>query len=135
VNGPLVVVGCGAAKLDRRAPAAELYTGQHFRACLRTARALVPDGRILILSARYGLVGLADELDPYDVTVGDPGAVRYGELVAQAAERGELASQATALCSAAYVALLRHVWPDVNTPLAGLGIGYQRQKLAAMRDA
>ena len=28
---------------------------------------------------------------------------------------------------------LREVWPDVDTPLAGLGIGRQRHELAVIR--
>lgn len=37
-GGPVVVVACGAAKLDRRAPAAELYTSSHFGLMLRATR-------------------------------------------------------------------------------------------------
>jgi hypothetical protein len=133
IDRRLVVIGCGAAKLDERAPAAELYTGQHFRACLLTARALVPDERIRILSARHGLVGLADELDPYDVRMGQAGCITADELARQVVELDELNSQVLALCGAAYVAVLRRVFGIVITPLAGLGIGRQRHELAVMR--
>lgn len=131
----LVVIGCGAGKLDRPAPAAELYTGQHFRACLLTARALVPDERIRILSARYGLVGLADELAPYDLTIGQPGAIGRDLVMAQANARGLLDSHVIALCAARYVELLRWVWPGLAAPLAGQGIGQQRHTLALIRSA
>jgi hypothetical protein len=132
----LVIVGCGAAKLDRPAAAAELYTGQHFRACLLTARALVPDALIRILSARHGLLELDELVQPYDVKLGQAGSITGHELAAQAWERGLLGPRpVTCLCSAAYVALARQVWPGLIAPLAGQGIGCQRHTLAVIRAA
>lgn len=64
----VVVLGCGKAKLDRAAPARELYTGSLFRAGLRFAESLTPD-RIFVASARYGIVALDAELEPYDDTL------------------------------------------------------------------
>lgn len=64
----LYVVPCGAAKLDGPAPARELYVGAHFRFALAAVEAAAArDGaRVMILSARHGLVDLDDELAPYD---------------------------------------------------------------------
>lgn len=133
MTGSLVIIGCGAAKLDRPAPAAQLYTGQHFRACLATATAIAPRDSILILSARYGLLGLDDPAEPYDLTMGQPGAIGADQLATQATARGQLNQPVIALCSARYASLARQVWADVATPLAGLGIGRQRHALAVMR--
>lgn len=133
MTGPLVIIGCGADKLDRPAPAASLYTGQHFRVCLATALAIAPRDSVLILSARYGLLGLDDHAEPYDLTIGQPGAVSVGQLAAQARTRGQLDRPAVALCGKRYAALVRAVWSDVTTPLAGLGIGRQRHALAVIR--
>lgn len=130
--GGLVVIGCGAAKLDHPAPAASLYTGQHFRACLRAARALVPDDRIFVLSARYGLVGLAAELEPYDLRLGQPGSVTVLDVTRQAVAGGLAGRPVLALCSARYVDVLRPAFPGVRAPLAGLGIGRQRHVLASI---
>ena len=132
--GELVVIGCGARKLSHAAPAAELYTGVYFAECLRTARKMANDDRVLILSAHYGLVGLADVIEPYDLRMGQPGAVRVAEVRDQAAARGILGDTVTALCGSIYAAVLREVWPDLRTPLAGLGIGYQRQRMRKLRD-
>lgn len=60
----MIVIGCGKSKLDRRAPAGELYTGSLFRAARRYAEAR--GGRWAILSARHGLVMPDEELEPYD---------------------------------------------------------------------
>lgn len=130
--GGLVVIGCGAAKLGHPAPAADLYTGQHFRACLRAARALVPDDRIFVLSARYGLVGLADVIEPYDLRMGQPGAVTVLDVTRQAVARGLAGRPVIALCAARYADMLRVAFPGVRTPLAGLGIGRQRHVLAGL---
>ncbi len=133
--GPLVVIGCGAAKLSHAAAAADLYTGQHFRLCLATALDLAPCGRVLVLSARYGLVGLGEVIAPYDLTVGQPGAVDGAAVAEQLRARGLTGQPVTALCSARYVAVLRAAGADVSAPLAGLGIGRQRGALSAMRRA
>lgn len=133
MSGRLVIIGCGARKLDRPAIAAELYVGPYFSGCLATALHLAGRGDVRILSARYGLLGLDDEIEPYDLTIGQPGAITVGELGAQAAAAGELGRPVLALCSARYAALIREVWQDVSTPLAGLGIGYQRAVLAELR--
>lgn len=132
---PLVVIGCGAGKRSEPAPAADLYTGPYFRSCLATALAIAPHDRVLILSARYGLLALTDPIEPYDLTMGQPGAVTAARIAAQAAGRGLLGVPVTALCSARYAAILSRVWADTATPLAGLGIGRQRHALALMREA
>lgn len=132
---PVVLVGCGAAKREVRSAAAELYTGPYFGACLATARAIAAPADIFILSARYGLLGLGDEVDPYDLTLGQPGAVDARQLAEQAACRGLEGRAVIALCGGRYAALAGQVWADVSTPLAGLGIGHQRHVLAEMRRA
>ena len=65
-RAPLVrvcVVGCGAQKLERAAPAAELYTGSLFRLARRYAEALGP---WLILSAKHGIIPPHRVIEPYD---------------------------------------------------------------------
>lgn len=67
------VVPCGAEKLPHAAPAAELYTGQHFRHTLENTQIAAGydredgyDAEILIMSALHGLVRLDEVLEPYD---------------------------------------------------------------------
>lgn len=130
----IVIVGCGAGKRAEPCDAGEMYTGPYFRSCLAAALDLAPFGRVLILSARYGLLGLYDPIEPYDLTIGQPGAVTAARVATQADERGITGLPVTALCSARYAAVLAQVWADVATPLAGLGIGRQRHALALMRS-
>ncbi|WP_327292017.1 DUF6884 domain-containing protein [Streptomyces sp. NBC_01198] len=129
----LIVVPCGARKLDHRARAGEMYTGSYHRACRRAAEALRPD-RLLILSARYGLLGLDEEIEPYDTPHGAEGAVTAAILRAQAAERGIADLDPVVLLGGArHVALARAVWPHARTPLSGTrGMGEQVARLAVM---
>lgn len=81
----IYVVPCGAAKLDHAAPAAELYTGAHFRYVLNAAIELA-DGdrsRVRILSARHGLLELGQAVAPYDMKMGDPHSVMAYEVKEQ----------------------------------------------------
>jgi Family of unknown function (DUF6884) len=133
-RGAVVLVGCGAGKLDRPATAAQLYVGSYFRACLLAALALAPRERVLVLSARHGLLGLDDgPLDPYQLRLGQPGAVTATDVTAQAAARGIANVPVVALCGARYATLARQVWAEVATPLVGLGIGQQRHVLSGLR--
>jgi hypothetical protein len=78
----IALVSCGKAKLDYAAPAKEMYTGNLFRAALDycTAR----HDRVLILSAKYGLLAPEQVITPYDVTLADlpyDARVRWGKKV------------------------------------------------------
>jgi hypothetical protein len=117
----IVVVPCGGRKSPRVAPAGRLYTGPYHRACLAYARRCVPEGRIFILSAKHGLLGLADVVAPYDLRMGHPGSVTADVVREQAAARGLLGEAVVALGGKDYVAICRAVWPGCRTPLTGIG--------------
>lgn len=125
----IAIIGCGARKLDRPAPARELYVGSYFQACSRAAEAIAP-GRWFILSAKHGLLRPGDEIEPYDLTLGQPGSVTAQQATWQALTCGIWFEPVTALCGSRYADLARQVWPQVEVPLAGLGIGRQLQALA-----
>jgi hypothetical protein len=93
--GITYVVPCCGEKLDRPAPARELYRGQMFRHTLerveRAAAMDVEDGRparVLILSALHGLIELDTVLAPYDLKMGKPGSVTVEQLTEQALALG-----------------------------------------------
>ncbi|MFI8183945.1 hypothetical protein OG539_06830 [Actinacidiphila glaucinigra] len=138
-SGPrpeLVVVPCGVRKLDHPARAADMYTGSYHRACRRAAEALHPD-RLMILSARYGLLDLDDEIEPYDTPHGHAEAATAALLHAQAADlRIAALDPVVVLGGARHVALAKTVWPHARTPLDGTrGMGEQFARLAAMARA
>lgn len=71
------LIGCSKRKLDRAAPARELYQGDLFR----LSRAWLEEGpgggpRVdawAILSAKHGVLVPTDEVEPYDLALGDLG--------------------------------------------------------------
>ncbi|MEU3102943.1 DUF6884 domain-containing protein [Streptomyces griseoflavus] len=133
----VVIIPCGAAKLDREAPARELYTGSYHRACARAAAALTATGgTVVILSALHGLVPLDRVLAPYEMRMGAPGSVTADVLREQARELGlDRADDVTILAGLSYTAPALAVWPHAATPLAGLpGMGHQLRALAAIAD-
>ncbi|MFG2071002.1 DUF6884 domain-containing protein [Micromonospora tulbaghiae] len=130
----VVIVPCSAAKRDRPAPAGVMYLSQYHRACRAAADALVAaagGGRVLILSAEYGLLELGDLIAPYDRKMGDPGSVSVETLRAQAARLGVLdATDVVALGGKKYVDAVAAVRPDVLRPLDGTrGIGDHLRRL------
>ncbi|MFF8629696.1 DUF6884 domain-containing protein [Streptomyces werraensis] len=126
---PLVVVACGGKKSDApgKIPAEERYTGNYFRACLMAAD--VMDGPTMILSAKYGLIPLTEEIENYDVKLGDPGSIRLGDVRRQVEALGLEDAKVTVLGGERYVKAARQIWPDAEAPLKG-GIGQQLKQLA-----
>ncbi|MGW5277218.1 DUF6884 domain-containing protein [Streptomyces sp. NPDC004044] len=131
----LVVIPCGSRKLGRSARAADMYVGSYHRACRKAADALQPD-RLLILSARHGLLDLDDVIEPYDTPHGAADAITAQDLLKQAAMRDiVLLDPVVALGGARHVSLVRTIWPHARTPLAGTrGMGEQMSRLAALRN-
>lgn len=131
----LVVIPCGSRKLQERAPAAQLYTGAYFRACLRYAELRAP--RVLILSALHGLVPLEAELEPYNLKMGAQGSAAEcpRTLFWQAERLGVyLFKNVEVLGGQRYIAAARMVWPHAVAPIpSGLGIGRQLAWLRATR--
>lgn len=125
----VVVVPCGGAKLDHAAPAGELYVGSYHRACRRAAAAL--GGRVVILSAKYGFVGLDEELEPYELRIDEAGAIDEHELERSARRLGLVgARRVVVLAGGAYTRAARSVFPDAEAPLVpSRGIGEQLARL------
>ncbi len=64
----IVLISCVSKKLSRKAPARDLYISPLFRLNFQYATKLAPS-KIYILSAKYGLVNIEDEIEPYNVTL------------------------------------------------------------------
>lgn len=142
------ILACSASKLDVRAPARDLYTGQLFRLSLQYAE-LVAE-QVLILSAKHGVVAADAELEPYDeklpvekhrkLSWGAGVASSLAKIIAPGVgisdiEASERRHQAV-LCLApqSYVSAIGFMYgPRKWTrPLKGLGIGQQKRKLAEL---
>lgn len=128
------MVPCSRAKLDRPAPAAELYVGSWHRLARRAGQRLVDDGRVdglRILSALHGLVTLDQVVEPYDVTIDRKPAPELVELVGSQLAVADV-QLVIALAPARYVETIRQTrMVSTWSPLTGCtGVGYQRQRLA-----
>ncbi|WP_241665975.1 DUF6884 domain-containing protein [Prescottella subtropica] len=133
---PLVIVPCGAAKVPTTQPvrASHLYTGTYHRLGLRAAAALTNTESTRILSGKHGLLRLDEPVAPYDLRLGQPGAVTADDVIRQARTQGILdRPHVIALGGRDYTRLVLQVWPHATTPLAGSrGIGEQQQRLATI---
>lgn len=115
VQGPraLLLLACSGTKLDRPAPAIELYRGvmyQTYRAHVRAEAA----PHVVILSALHGFVTADDELAPYDLRMT---AERADELLAHLRSR----------------TMGRIAWPrDIGPVLLAGGAHYRRVMRAAI---
>lgn len=157
----ICLVGCGRAKLDRPAPASELYTGPLFTDALGYAQDQLELGRfdaIRILSAKHGLLRLDQVIEPYDVWLGQvskrvtsvdaatTGCSPWKDLVCKV-DTGlwvdfglhlmERRAEVTVLGGAPYVALVGETTFDATfrDPLKGLTQGARRSWFKRQREA
>jgi len=64
----IILISCASKKLAFKSKAEDLYISALFRLSLAYAKKLKPD-RIFILSAKYGLLNLNDEIATYNETL------------------------------------------------------------------
>jgi cytoplasmic iron level regulating protein YaaA (DUF328/UPF0246 family) len=101
---------------------------------LNYALKLAPDA-IFILSAKYGLVGLDDEIEPYDLTLNTMSASeikrRADNVLRQLSDKADLQNDHFVfLAGAKYRKYLIHHLIHIEIPFQGLTIGKQLQKLS-----
>lgn len=139
-QGVTYVVPCSGKKLDRPAPARQMYRGSMFRHTYdniverirKDDEAGFGPQRVLILSALYGLVDPDQVIEPYEMRMGRPGSVSPETLTAQALAAGiDWGSEVYALLPRAYLAqldkALREIYVYVQDVYEGCtGIGPQR---------
>lgn len=124
------LIGCSRAKLGHPAPAHEMYCSPLFRMARAYVDRRFGTGCWMILSARYGLVGPDEVLEPYDLTLRQLTAVErrtWGQYVAAALRvrfgpATTLWFHAGALYRDAVIGLVPN---PVRVPLIGMRIGEQ----------
>jgi len=65
----IVLLMCGQNKLSQKAKAKDLYTSPRFQKSIEYAKTLTDYSNIYVLSAEHGLLGLEQEIDPYDKSI------------------------------------------------------------------
>lgn len=146
----LIVVSCGAAKLETPTPPRRLYTGAYTQLALaaadRLAAAATGGAHVRILSAEHGLLDPdGPPLEPYDTTL-PPGPAgpdfwaRFWDHPQRSDGRRELADVGAVLVLTGrrYLEAVHAVRPDALRPSkfeTARGIGDQLACLRALADA
>ena len=129
----IVLISCVSQKLPCRARARHLYISPLFKKNLAYAQRLNPDA-IFVLSAKYGLVDLDQEIEPYDLTLNTMSADQIKtwafRVLAQLSERADLSEDHFVfLAGQKYRKYLLPKLKSYEIPMKGLPIGKQLQFL------
>ena len=115
---------------SRHAPGWTALYGPYQTICQHSARRLAPPERILILSAKHGLLPLDQVIKPYDLAFGQQGTICVEAVRGQAERRGLLeAEPVIAFGGTRYRTVIRAIWPHAIFPVASVG-GPGQQMLA-----
>lgn len=129
----IVLISCSRQKGNGKALARHLYSSPLFRKQLQYAQHLNPD-LIFILSAKYGLVELDREIEPYDKSLKEMPArevrVWAERIIEELRTRADLTrDRFTLLAGDRYRRYLLDYLARCEAPLTGLRIGEQLQRL------
>jgi len=123
-------------KLDYRAKVKDIYISPLFKKNIEYAFNRKVDN-IFILSALHGLIGLEEEIEPYDVTLNDMSTReknKWARMVfKQIQDHPDIPDikevKFLILAGMSYRGTLEPVLPHTEMPLYGLPIGMQLQRL------
>lgn len=129
----IILIGCVKKKRGSRTTAEDLYISPFFKKNLAYAKSLKPE-LIFILSAKYGLVALDQEIDTYDLTLKD---FKKEELIKWSSDTLQQLQQVTDLNDDRFIFLAgdkyrKYLIPRLKNyeiPFKGLGIGKQLKHL------
>lgn len=130
----IVLISCVSQKRVYKSKARDLYISTLFKKNLQYAMKLAPD-QIFILSAKYGLTALDDEIEPYDLTLNTMSANEIKHwasgVLRQLSEKSDLKNdEFVFLAGKKYRKYLLPYLTHVEIPLKGLPIGKQLQRLS-----
>ena len=125
----IVLISCSSKKLSEKSKAKEIYSSDLFKKNLEYAILLNPD-RVYILSAKYGLLDLEEEIEPYNVTLNKmnkEGRKKWSQNVIEELKNvGNLEKDKIIfLAGHKYREFLIPEIKNYEIPLKGLGIGKQ----------
>jgi hypothetical protein len=139
----IVLISCVSKKLPHRAKAKDLYISDLFVKSLAYAHTLHPD-RVFVLSAKYGLVNIEEELDPYEQTLNSMPTAEIRQWAETVAEQMRLNGidfdndEAVFLAGEKYRRYLLPYFRKASVPMEGLRIGEQlrwlNEKLAEYNE-
>ena len=129
----IVLISCVSKKLPHKARAENLYASPLFRLNLKFAKHLTP-AQIFILSAKYGLIDLNKEVDPYDKTLNEMKSLEIKQWANNVLKQlGHITNlendEFIFLAGNNYRKYLIPYIKNYKVPMKGLGIGKQLQYL------
>ena len=129
----IVLISCVSKKLPTRARAQDIYVSALFRLNLQYAKKLNPEA-IYILSAMHGLLGLDDEIEPYDLTLNTMSSRQIKAWAGKVMDQINACSDLTHdhfvfLAGEKYRKFLLPHLASYEVPMQGLTIGRQLQFL------
>ena len=130
----IILISCVSKKLPHKSKARDLYISALFKKNLQFAQKLNPD-QTFVLSAKYGLVRLDDEIEPYDLTLNTMSTAEIrlwaNGVLRQLAEVSDLQQDHFIfLAGDKYRKYLLPRLKNVEIPLQGLRIGEQLHRLS-----
>jgi cytoplasmic iron level regulating protein YaaA (DUF328/UPF0246 family) len=130
----IVLISCVSKKRLQKSRARDLYISPLFKKNLQYATRLGPD-KVFVLSAKYGLVGLDDEIEPYDLTLNtmSAGEIKHwaAAVIRQLSVHADLKhDEFIFLAGEKYRRYLLPHLAHYQIPFEGLTIGRQLQKLS-----
>jgi len=124
-----ILISCVSKKLDRPAPAKDLYTSPLFKFAYQYATSLKPD-TIFILSAKHGLLSCDEVIAPYNETLNKMKAreveIWAKQVLTELTKRTDLENDNFVLLAGEkYRKYLMPHLKHYRVPMKGLGIGEQ----------
>ncbi|MFA5992549.1 MAG: DUF6884 domain-containing protein [Candidatus Pacearchaeota archaeon] len=125
----IALISCASKKVNSKTKAQNLYISPLFKYNLKYAKSLSPD-RIFILSAKYGLLDLNEEIEPYNKTLNKMSSEEIEEwaglVLNQLKEVSDIKKdEFIFLAGNNYRKYLIPNIKNYQIPLKGLGIGKQ----------
>ena len=129
----VALISCVSKKLNIKAPAKDLYTSPLFRLNLAYADRINVNATY-VLSAKYGLITLNEEIEPYDLTLNEMPLIQVrmwaDNVLGQLRTRCDLqADHFVFLAGQRYRRYLIPFMSFYEVPMCGLSIGRQLQFL------
>ncbi len=132
----IALISCVSEKLDHKAKVCDIYISPLFKKNIEYA-SLRKVEDIFILSALHGLIGLNEEIDPYNLTLNDMSTRDKNcwarKVFQQIKDHPDIPDikevNFIILAGMNYRNMLEPVLPHVEIPLEGLPIGKQLQRL------
>lgn len=126
----IIFISCVKNKMTHPCVARDMYTSDLFKKSLSYAEQLYESATVYILSAKYGLLELDQQIEPYELTLNTMNKQQRREwadkVLMQCKEKGiSFDEEAMFLCGNKYREFLMSEFKNSTAPLEHMGIGKQ----------